>query len=419
MSSQGIEILCIGSELLLGNILNSNAKWLAEELAVLGLPHFRQTVIGDNFIRLKNLVIETSQRSRILITTGGLGPTPDDLTTETIAAAFNTQLVKNDEIWLDIKKKFIVKDFLPTPNNEKQAFIPIGAQVIPNPSGTAPGIIWSPTKNFTIITLPGVPLEMKKMWIQTVVPWLQENIEINSTFISKTLHFAGITESKLAEDLKDLLNNENPTVAPYASIGEVKLRITAKAKNFSEAQKLITPIENKIRQVTGFKYFGSDEESLASVVIELLRQRGEKLTLAESCTGGGISAALTSIPGSSDVFLGGVIAYNNSIKIKLLNVSESLIKKYGAVSVEVVEAMAKGVLKKFDADWSIAVSGLAGPGGETVSKPIGLVHMCISGPFGEELCTESFNPKRGRTCIQKLSVLKSLDQLRLFLLNKS
>ena len=171
MSAQGIEILCIGSELLLGNILNSNAKWLAEELAVLGLPHFRQTVIGDNFIRLKNLVIETSQRSRILITTGGLGPTPDDLTTETIAAAFNTQLVKNDEIWLDIKKKFIVKDFLPTPNNEKQAFIPIGAQVIPNPSGTAPGIIWSPTKNFTIITLPGVPLEMKKMWIQTVVPW--------------------------------------------------------------------------------------------------------------------------------------------------------------------------------------------------------------------------------------------------------
>ena len=415
----GIEILCVGTELLLGNILNSNAKWLSEEIAKIGLSHYRQTVIGDNFDRLKNIIIEASNRSKILITTGGLGPTPDDLTTEAIAAAFNAKLEIREEIWKDIKKKFSNKKGSPPANNQKQAFFPKEAKIIPNTSGTAPGMIWSPTSDFTIITFPGVPSEMKQMWIDSVIPWLNKQNVNKSCLISETLRFSGISESQLSEDIKDILESKNPTVAPYASLGEVKLRITAKSNNPDEANKLITPIKNEILYRSGTKYFGSDKDSLASIVLSILKKRKQTLAIAESCTGGGIGAEITAIPGSSDVFLGGIIAYKNSIKQELLNVPENLIKKYGAVSIKVVEAMAEGTLKKFGADWSIAVSGLAGPIDSDTSKPIGLVQFCIAGPHGIHSTPYQFNSHKARLEIQKLSVLKSLDLLRLFLLKTS
>tara|TARA_Y100001968_G_scaffold70627_3_gene61803 strand:+ start:3706 stop:5001 length:1296 start_codon:yes stop_codon:yes gene_type:complete len=417
--AKGVEILCIGTELLLGNILNSNAKWLAEELASIGLAHYRQTVIGDNFSRLRNVVLEASERSRILITTGGLGPTPDDLTTETIANAFNQPLLERNDIWENIQKKLNTQRCSLASNNRKQAFLPIEAEEIPNPSGTAPGMIWSPKQGFTIMTFPGVPSEMKNMWTQSAIPWLRKNGGTKKTFLSKTLHFANIPESKLAEELNDLMKNTNPTIAPYASLGEVKLRITAKSQNIREAENLIIPIENEIRKRTGLKCFGSNEDSLASVVLELLKKRGESLAVAESCTGGGIGAALTAIPGSSDVFRGGIIAYENSIKTKLLQVPENLLTRYGAVSKQVVEAMAQGVRQTMQTDWSIAVSGLAGPSGGNKSKPIGLVQFCIAGPTSIYSGPEFFSPYSGRLGIQKLSVLKALDKLRLFLLNKS
>ncbi len=418
-SGNAVEILCIGTELLLGNILNSNAKWLAEELASLGLCHYRQTVVGDNSSRLKEILLEASKRTQILITTGGLGPTPDDLTTETIASAFNSPLQERKEIWESIQKKSSPERYSSSQNNRKQASLPLGAEVIPNPSGTAPGMIWSPKPKFTIITFPGVPSEMKRMWHQTAAPWLKKNGGSESHFSSRTLRFTNIAESTLAQEIDDLLQNTNPTVAPYASIGEVKLRITAKAKTIEEAKRLITPVENEIRARTGIRCFGSDEESLASVVIKLLKERGETLAVAESCTGGGIGAAITAIPGSSEVFRGGVIAYENCVKQDLLDVSESLLNQYGAVSQQVVEAMANGILKKIPADWSIAVSGIAGPDGSSTSKPVGLVQFCIAGPSGVSSGPELFSPHRGRLGIQKLSVLKGLDKLRLFLLNKS
>ena len=416
--SDGVEILCIGTELLLGNILNSNAKWLSEELASLGLAHYRQTVIGDNSIRLKASLIEASKRSRILITTGGLGPTPDDLTTATIAETFKTPLKKRNDVWLDIEEKLKRKSKSYPSSNEKQAYLPDGAEVIPNKSGTAPGIIWTPKPGFTLLTFPGVPSEMKQMWEETAVPWLKENLDTQSSFFSKVLRFTGISESGLSEKLEDLLASQNPTVAPYASLGEVKIRITAKANTTIAAKELILPIQNEILRRAGSKYFGSDNANLASVVIKLLRERGETLSLAESCTGGAIGATITSTPGSSDVFLGGVIAYSNSIKEKLLNVPEQVIKEHGAVSNEVVEAMAEGALEKFGSDWSIAISGLAGPGGGSTDKPIGLVEFCIKGPLGNYSEHEIFSSNIGRIGIQKLSVLKALDKLRLFILNK-
>tara|TARA_Y100001968_G_scaffold136503_1_gene124575 strand:- start:25720 stop:26991 length:1272 start_codon:yes stop_codon:yes gene_type:complete len=419
IKENGVEILCIGTELLLGNIINSNAKWISEELASLGLTHYRQTVIGDNYDRLKNELIEASKRSRILITTGGLGPTPDDLTTEVIASAFNTVLEERKEILEDIQQKLGPKISFSNCNIRKQALVPKGSKIIPNSRGTAPGIIWSPKEDFTIITFPGVPSEMKSMWTQSAVEWFKKFKDSECIIISKILHFAGISESTLTEKIGNLINNKNPTVAPYASLGEVKLRITAKAQDARQANQLIQPIEDQILLIAGNKYFGFNEDSLASVVIQLLRNRGETLAVAESCTGGGIGAAITSISGSSDVFLGGIIAYHNSIKQNLLSVSEHLIKEDGAVSNQVTEAMASGVINQFNSDWSIAISGIAGPTGEHKSKKIGLVKFSIAGPFGVKSSSESFNPYIGRTGIQKLSVLKALNELRLFLLSKS
>ena len=414
-----VEIICIGTELLLGNILNRNACWLAKELAKLGIPHYRQTVIGDNFNRLKELLIESSRRSKIIITTGGLGPTKDDLTTETIAAAFNKSLEERGEVWVDIKTKFSQRNLVPSKINKKQALLPVGAEIIKNKTGTAPGMIFKPHSDLTILTFPGVPSELHEMWANSAVPWFINNQKVKGTFFSKTLLFSGISESSLAEQTADLLNNKNPTVAPYASIGNVKLRITANAKDITHAKQIIAPVEKELRKRAGLKCFGEGEDSLASVVIDLLKDREETLSVAESCTGGGIGAKITTIPGASDVFLGGIIAYNNEIKTNILGVDSNLIEDFGAVSKQVVEAMAIKVREKMQTNWSIAISGIAGPNGGTPEKPVGLVHFCIAGPLGLKSSFENFNSYQSRESIQQLSVLKTLDQLRLLLLANS
>ena len=412
----GVEILCIGTELLLGNILNSNARWIAKELAALGLPHYYQAVVGDNPDRIKQVIQQAKKRSRILITTGGLGPTPDDLTTETIAATFNSPLEENKEAWLDIKTKTHSKDGYSALSNRKQALLPVGAQIIPNPSGTAPGMIWQPKKHFTILTFPGVPTELKIMWNQTAVSWLRKHGGSKETFISRNLKFSGVSESILAEELEDLLQSNNPTIAPYASLGEVKLRITASGSSIEDANKLLDPLEQKLRFRTGLKCYGSDDDTLSSIVLELLRQRGETLAVAESCTGGGLGAALSQIPGASDVFIGGIISYSNSIKTKFLDVPSEMLNQFGAVSDQVVQAMATGARKKLGSDWAIAVSGIAGPGGGSEAKPVGCVHIAIVGPNICETNSKNFGAHMGRTGIQKLSALWGLDQLRILLL---
>ena len=412
---QGAELLCIGTELLLGNILNSNARWLAERLAALGVPHFRQEVVGDNRERVITAVRAASQRSRVLITSGGLGPTPDDLTTEAIAAAFDTPLQERPEVWELIQARLAGRGRPLAASNRRQAWLPEGAQVLPNPTGTAPGMIWSPVAGFTVLTFPGVPSELKAMWLATAEPWLRQAGVAEGVFASRLLRFWGVSESALAEQVSDLLAQDNPTLAPYAGLGEVKLRMTARAEDEGSAAALLAPLEAELRRRSGQSCYGIDGDSLASVVIEKLRQRGETLAVAESCSGGGLGAALTAVPGASDVFLGGVIAYANAVKQGLLGVDPLELERWGAVSDPVAEAMALGARRVTGSDWALAITGVAGPGGGSDQKPVGLVHIAVAGPASCRSEAVRFGSSRPRAWIQALSVGEALNRLRLSL----
>ena len=415
------EILCIGTELLLGNITNGNARWIAEQLAALGIPHHRQTVVGDNRERLIAAVREAAGRCRLLITTGGLGPTPDDLTTEAIAAAFGAPLVEHPEVWADIQAKITARGRAVAPSNRRQAQLPLGAAVLPNPAGTAPGMVWTPPAGagiqpgFTVLTFPGVPSELELMWQVTAVAWLRGSTLAAGVFASRMLRCWGVAESSLAEQVADLLAGENPTVAPYAGAGQVKLRVTARAGTAAAAAALLVPVEAELRRRTGSLCFGSDDDSLASVVLQLLRQRGQTLAVAESCTGGGLGAALAAVPGASDVFLGGVIAYANAVKQELLAVPLAALEADGAVSDSVAIAMAEGVRHRTGATWALAVTGVAGPGGGSGDKPVGLVHIALAGPAGCSSEGVRFGSSRGRSWIQLLTVGEALNRLRLAL----
>ena len=413
------EILCIGTELLLGNITNGNARWIAEQLAALGIAHHRQAVVGDNRERLIAELQAAAQRCQVLITTGGLGPTPDDLTTEAIAAAFGAPLVEHPQVWAEIQARLAARGRTCAASNRRQAFLPEGAALLPNPTGTAPGMIWSPRPGFTILTFPGVPSEMRAMWQATAASWLQATGLAEGVFASRMLRFWGIAESDLAERMADLLEASNPTVAPYAGSGEVKLRITALAATAAEAEQLLAPVEQEIRARTGRLCFGENEDDLASVVLQQLRRGGHTLAVAESCTGGGLGAALAAVPGASDVFLGGVIAYANRVKQELLGVPAEQLASHGAVSDSVAQAMAVGVRRATGADWALAITGVAGPSGGTAEKPVGLVHIAVAGPDG--CCSEGvrFGASRGRCWIQSLSAGEALNRLRLALLDSA
>jgi nicotinamide-nucleotide amidase len=419
------EVLCIGTELLLGTIVNGNARWLAEQLAALGIAHHRQGVVGDNRDRLIGMVRQAAGRCRLLITTGGLGPTPDDLTTESIAAAFAVPLVEHPAVWAGIQERISARGRPVAPSNRRQAQLPKGAALLPNPSGTAPGIIWTPdpeglhfpvVPGFTVITFPGVPSEMRAMWQATAVPWLRNSGLVQGVFASRMLRFWGVAESALAERMADLLESSNPTVAPYASGGEVKLRLTARARSRPEAEALLAPLEVEIRGRCPAHCFGVDDQSLASVVLQLLRERGETLAVAESCTGGGLGAVLAGVPGASDVFLGGVIAYANAVKQTLLAVPAALIEAHGAVSDPVAMAMAEGARNATGAHWALAITGIAGPGGGSAGKPVGLVYIGLAGPEGSSSAALQFGSSRDRGTIQLLSSGEALDRLRRLLL---
>jgi nicotinamide-nucleotide amidase len=411
------EILCVGTELLLGDILNSNARWLAQELAALGVPHHRQEVVGDNRERLMAAVRQAAQRCKVLITTGGLGPTADDLTTEAIAAAFDVPLVEHPEVWADIQAKLGARGRPVAPSNRRQALLPEGAAVLPNPTGTAPGMIWSPRPGFTILTFPGVPMELRAMWQATAIPWLRQAKLAQGVFLSRRLHVWGIGESSLAERVADLLALSNPTVAPYAGGGQVTLRVTARAADAAAAQTLLDPVEREIRERVGAACYGADDDSLASVVLRELVERGQTLAVAESCTGGGLGAALAAVPGASQCWLGGVMAYANTAKEQLLGVPAELLERWGAVSDPVALAMAEGVRQRLASDWAVATTGIAGPGGATADKPVGLVHVAVVGPEPFAGWSEGvrFGASRGREAIQALSVGEALNRLRLSL----
>jgi len=420
-NSKGVEILSIGTELLLGNIINTNAQWISEQLSQLGLNHFRQSTVGDNCDRIIKVIQEISKRSNLLITTGGLGPTPDDLTTEAIAKSFNVTLFERPHLWDEIKQKLSNSKLQDDSSSlRKQCLFPKNAQIINNPRGTAPGMIWEPIKGFTILTFPGVPSEMKTMWEETAFDFIKTKFSDTYSFFSNTLKFAGIGESSVAEKINDILNLKNPTVAPYANLGEVKLRITARAKNEVEAKNIIKPVKEKLKQEFSKFIFGEDNDTLPSILIKELTKRKQTIVFAESCTGGLLSASLTSISGSSQVFQGSIISYSNELKHSLLDISEEKLSKYGAVSEEVCEAMAINVKEKLRADWAISISGIAGPNGGSQDKPVGLVYISISGPNNYvTTIKKQFNSTRNRLEIQTLSVNVCLNSLRLILLSNS
>jgi nicotinamide-nucleotide amidase len=407
------EIICVGTELLLGDILNSNSQYLAKELAALAVPHFYQTVVGDNIDRVHQAIEIATNRSSILIFTGGLGPTPDDLTTESIASYFKTPLIEHPEVVADIDRKYAQRGRTMTASNRKQALQPVGADILPNPLGTAPGMIWQPQEGLTIFTFPGVPREMYQMWRDTAVPFLKIQGYGQHVIYSRSLRFFGIAESALAEQVNHLFDSTNPTVAPYAGMGQVRLRISVRAANETEANKLIEPIDREIKQIAGENYFGSDEDTLASVVGQLLVAKGQTLAVAESCTGGGLGQMLTDTPGSSSYFVGGIISYANRVKIDLLGVNEEDLAAEGAVSETVACQMAAGVKAKLGTDWGVSITGVAGPGGGTETKPVGLVYIGIAGPNGEvEGIKYQLGNQQERGLIRQMSAAQSLDLLR-------
>jgi nicotinamide-nucleotide amidase len=407
------EIICVGTELLLGEILNSNAQYLAQQLAMLGIPHYYQTVVGDNPMRLQKVLAIACERSRLLIFTGGLGPTPDDLTTETLADFFQVPLEERSEILEDIARKYAQRGRQMTPNNRKQALLPQGAEILPNPTGSAPGMIWQPRLGITILTFPGVSSEMQVMWEQTAAPFLRSQGWGQEIIYSRTLRFWGIAESALAEKVAPFFDLVNPTVAPYAGRGEVRLRVSAKAKSETAALEMIEPVAKQLQDIGGADYFGSDDDTLASVLGDLLQQAKQTVSVAESCTGGGLGHLLTTVSGSSSYFWGGVISYDNQVKVNLLGVNPKDLAEYGAVSDVVAKQMAMGVRSRLNTTWGLSITGIAGPEGGTETKPVGLVYIGLAGPNGQvESYEYRFGSQRSRDFIRWLSACTAIDLLR-------
>jgi len=414
------EIICIGSELLLGDIVNTNTQFLGRQLAQLGVPHYFQTAVGNNKARIHHVLEIAIARSRIVLFTGGLGPTPDDLTTEALAEFFDAPLHEDPALLAEIEAKFARRGRVMSPSNRKQALVPAGAKTLPNPLGSAPGIIWQPRPGLHLLTFPGVPSEMQRMWTDTAVPYLQTLGYGRETVHSRMLRFWGIGESSLAEKVASFLDLNNPTVAPYASRGEVRLRITARAHTKADAIAAIAPIEQQLRAIAGPDCFGADDDTLASAAGALLRAAGQTVAVAESCTGGELGGAITAVSGSSEYFRGGIIAYDNGIKTDLLGVEPALLAERGAVSAPVAEAMARGARVKLDSDWALGITGIAGPGGGSEEKPVGLVYVGLAGPDGSARHRElRLGSWRERAALRHGSICNALDFLRRQLVARS
>jgi nicotinamide-nucleotide amidase len=340
------------------------------------------------------------------------------LTTEALADFFQARLVERADILEDIAQKFARRGRQMSPSNRKQALLPEGAEVLPNPTGSAPGMIWQPRPGLIIMTFPGVPSEMKAMWRETAVPYLRSQGWGGEIIYSRTLRFWGIAESTLAEKVSAQLALQNPTVAPYAGNGEVRLRLSAKAKTEAAALQLIAPVAQQIQDIAGLDYYGTDDDTLASVVGKLLKQTGQTIAVAESCTGGGLGEFLTRVSGSSAYFRGGIISYDNQVKVELLGVNPADLAEQGAVSDVVAEQMAIGVRQRLKANWGLSITGIAGPDGGSDMKPVGLVYLGIAAPDGSvESFRYLFGESRGREMIRWFSLCTILDLLRRKLLS--
>ena len=376
--AHNVELISVGTELLLGNILNTDAQFLSRELSKLGMNVFYQTVVGDNPDRLRKAVDIAKGRADIIITTGGLGPTCDDLTKQTLAEAFGKKLVFHDESAERIKDYFAQNlHGAPMPeNNLQQAMLPEGCIILQNDWGTAPGCIFE-SEGCHVVMLPGPPRECQPMFYAHVALYLRKLS--GETIRSRTLKLFGMGESAVEALLRDRMNElKNPTLAPYAKTGEVELRITAKAASEAEADALIAPVENEVRAVFGDLIYGADVGSLEEVVLALLKEKGLTLSCAESCTGGLIAKRLTDLPGASAAFKGGAVTYWSEVKHGLLDVPQELLDQKGAVSTEVAKAMAEGARKVFGSDLAVATTGVAGPDSDERGNPVGLVYVALA-----------------------------------------
>jgi len=368
------EILTVGTELLLGDILNSNSQFLSRELAAYGIQLLYQSTVGDNNARLKQVLSLALSRSDMVVITGGLGPTPDDLTRETVCEVLDIPLMLHEESWARIQEYFANTGRELSPSNKKQAMLPEGCVVFPNDHGTAPGCAIE-RDGHVVILLPGPPAELIPMFNDKVAPYLSKFS--GGTIFSQTVGVFGIPESTVAERLADLLSEANPTVAPYAKDGEVTLRVTARAADTETARTLCAPIVEEIRKRLGAAVYGVDSGSLQKAVVTLLKEKGKKIATAESCTAGMLSGRLTEVSGVSSVFECGIAAYSKEIKHQVLGVPEELLEKYGAVSAEVASAMAVGARRVGQADLGIGITGVAGP--ETSEgKPVGTVFIALA-----------------------------------------
>ena len=407
------EIITVGTEILLGDIVNTNSQFLAKELANLGVEVYYQGTVGDNEDRLLESLEESLHRSDMVITTGGLGPTKDDLTKETAAKLFNQELVFHEESWREIEAYFNKLGKVPTENNKKQAYFPKEAIVLKNNNGTAPGAILK-KDNKTIIVLPGPPREMKPMFEEHVKPYLQYLTD--DILVSKTLRFYGIGESSLENAIIDIINEQsNPTIAPYAKDTEVTLRITAKAISEEVAMDLINPVIDKIEDRVGQYIYSQGESTLEDTVAEMLVNKNLTISVAESCTGGMVSSNLINYPGISSVFMEGCITYSNEAKMKSLGVKKETLDKFGAVSEETAREMAEGIARRYNTNIGISTTGIAGPEGGTKEKPVGLVYFGIY--INGKIIVKRYIFNGSRQQVRLRATKTILNDLRLELIN--
>src|SRR5215217_8418275 len=397
--------------MLLGDLVDTNTAWLSARLAALGVGVYRHTTVGDNRERIVGALKEAASRADLVITTGGLGPTSDDLTNECLGAVTGREMVEYPEARAHVDEMFRRFGREPTANNYKQALFPEGTELIPNPLGTAMGALLE-TDGTLFVTLPGVPSEMRGMFEETLEPLIRDRTE--GSIISKTLWFAGIGESALAEKVQDFLDATDPTVAPLAGQGKVRLRITTRAATQEEAEERIAPVEREILSRLGDYYFGEDEETLESAVGRLLKENRATLALAESCTGGLLAKRLTDIAGSSAYFKEGFVTYSNESKERLLGVPHEMLLEHGAVSEPVARKMAEAIRKLAETDYGLSVTGIAGPDGGTKEKPVGLVFVGLAdaeGTFAERLDLSAW--AKSREAIRERSANRAFDLLRL------
>jgi nicotinamide-nucleotide amidase len=415
------EIICIGTELLLGQIINSNAAFLGAELGALGIDCYFQTVVGDNKERIKESFKLALKRADLILTTGGLGPTSDDLTTECWAEFFEQSLVLDPEVLKHIEELFAKRNRPMAASNRKQALRPNGANLLSNPVGTAPGIVWDVSElckkynlgegqNKLIMTFPGVPRELKAMWSDSY-RLLAKKMAGEKVLVWKELKFYGIGESLLAEKVQDLLDLNDPTVAPLAGHGECRLRLATKAGGQEEGLEKLKKFEETIRERVGEFIYGENADTLESLVAYLLKTKKQTLAIAESCTGGLLSQRLTEIPGSSEYTLLNIVTYSNESKKQILNVSQASLEHHGAVSEEVAYEMASGIKKLAGSDYGVSLTGIAGPDGGTTDKPVGTVYIGLATPDKLEVKNFSFG-KATREDIRWLSTQEALNWLR-------